>query len=345
MNCQETTDWIWETARPDDPPTGRLTDHLRACTVCGGELEARLAVCARLRDLRGSQEEETPPGVDRMVLDAASAASSARESGDYGTLRAEAVDEFSEGMGATLTSEMNAMMSGEFAEFGDLGDIADEIAESIAEEYGAEIATLTTNRLKVADGPPPAVPPKSPRAERESMEARDETEQVGDTATSAVAVARDWAPPRASGSWMRSAAALLVAAASIGFLAGRFTAPPSPPATAVPPQIHTTIATGLSPRSDDAPTHPRAPRLGGLAAGSPSAGNTYVLTGPVGGPYEVVGIVGWDTVDAQLRTGPSNGSEIVIAVGPPGGWSRGTQLAVSELTTPGVEILERRPLP
>ena len=161
MNCEQTTDWIWETGHPEDPPPEEVRNHLTFCTGCAAELEARHAVFVRLRNLRVTEEEDPPPGLDRIVLDAASAAVQARASGDFGTLRDEVHDEFSTGLGARISGEMNALLSGEFGELDD--DTADEIAESIAEEYGAALAAMTTNRLKVASGPAPDVPPQSPR--------------------------------------------------------------------------------------------------------------------------------------------------------------------------------------
>ena len=65
----------------------------------------------------------------------------------------------------------------------------------------------------------------------------------------------------------------------------------------------------------------------------------------MGGPYEVVGIIGWDTMAETLDGNSADGGEIVIAVGPAGGWSRGAHLALSELSDPGVEIIGRRALP
>ena len=213
----------------------------------------------------------------------------------------------------------------------------DEIAESIAEEYGPAIAAMTTNRLQVADGPPPDVVPRSPREETQH-----ETGFLSETATSAVPVS-SWSPPRASSQWMLSATALLILTAGLGFLAGRATTPGA--ATSTVPGIHTTFATGLQRAGGEG--HPRLHdvRLSEGAVEALSEGNTYLLTGPVGGPYEVVGIVGWDTTDSELQARRDDEGEIVIAVGPAGGWSRGTQLAVSALADPDVEIIGRRALP
>lgn len=305
MTCQETTDWIWETGHPSDSPTTELASHLDSCERCRGELTARRAVSLRLRSLRDHEEAEPPAGLDHMVLDAAAAATAARKSGDFGSLRSEVEDEFSEGMGGTLTEQMRAMMSGDFGSLDSFDDIADDIAESIAEEYGAEIAALTTGRLQVADGPPPEVLPQSPR------EARREAP----------------APPArpTTRAWQQRALllTLIVGVGSLGFVLGRSSAPAPGPAPAFVPEIHTTIATG----------QPTAP------------GNTYLLTGPVGGPYEVVGVVGNGADGEQDLTPNADAGELLIAIGPAGGWPRGAKLAVSDLTNSGVEIIERRSLP
>ena len=335
MNCTHTTDWIWETEHPETKPPDRIAGHLLSCTSCNLELDARQAISLRLRSHRTSLEEEPPAGVERMVLDAAQAATRAHETGDFGALQAEVEDEFSEGLGARITSEVRALMSGDFDALDE--EHVDEIAESIAEEYGPAIAAMTTNRLQVADGPPPDVVPRSPREETQH-----EAGFLSETATSAVPVS-PWSPPRASSRWMLSATALLLLTAGLGFLAGRATTPGA--ATSTLPGIHTTFATGLQRAGGDG--HPRLHdvRLSEDAVEALSEGNTYLLTGPVGGPYEVVGIVGWDTTDSELQARRDDQGEIVIAVGPAGGWSRGTQLAVSALAAPNVEIIGRRALP
>jgi hypothetical protein len=335
MNCTHTTDWIWETEHPEATPPDGIAAHLLSCTSCKLELDARQAISLRLRSHRTSLEEEPPPGIERMVLDAAQAATKAHETGDFGVLQAEVEDEFSDGLGARITSEVRALMSGEFDELDE--DDVDDIAESIAEEYGSAIALMTTNRLQVADGPPPDEVPRSPREVKQN-----ELGLVSETATSAIPVS-PWSPPRASSQWMLSATALLILTAGLGFLAGRATT--SNGTTATLPAIHTTFATGL--QRAGGKRHPRLHdvRLSEGAVEALSEGNTYLLTGPVGGPYEVVGIVGWDTTDSELQARRDDQGEIVIAVGPAGGWSRGTQLAVSALADPNVEIIGRRALP
>jgi hypothetical protein len=118
-------------------------------------------------------------------------------------------------------------------------------------------------------------------------------------------------------------AALIVGVGSLGFALGRSSAPPPGAEPAFAPEIHTTIATA----------QPSAP------------GNTYLLTGPIGGPYEVVGVVGHEEPGERDLKPYVDSGELLIAIGPAGGWPRGARLAVSDLINPGVEIIERRPLP
>jgi len=308
MICQQTTDWIWETGHPSDSPPQELASHLDRCEVCTAELTARTAVSRHLRDLRTNEEAELPGGLDRMVLDAAGAATAARKSGDFGVLRPEVEDEFSEGLGGSLTDSMRAMMSGDFGGLDSFDDIADDIAESIAEEYGAEIAALTTGRLQVADGPRPEVLPQSPRGARREAPKADAHRAMPTTPA-----------------WQQRAllATLIVGVGSLGFVLGRGSAPLPGAAPAFAPEIHTTIATA----------QPSSP------------GNTYLLTGPSGGPYEVVGVVGHEEPSERDLKPYVDSGELLIAIGPAGGWPRGARLAVSDLINPGVEIIERRPLP
>jgi hypothetical protein len=73
-------------------------------------------------------------------------------------------------------------------------------------------------------------------------------------------------------------------------------------------------------------------------------GNTYLLLGRVGGPYQVISVGGWD--DLESLPVPTTGrSEIVVAVGPAGGFSTGIELAANDLIERNVEILGRRALP
>ncbi|MEE2828259.1 MAG: hypothetical protein VX498_03645, partial [Myxococcota bacterium] len=310
------SEWVWETSHPDDRPSAAISKHLASCPSCRTELEARRSTSVQLRKLRDSFEEEPPPGLDRLVLDAASAAVAARESGTFAEMAGELSDEMTDTLVGELTDQLAATMSGEFSE---------EIAESIAEDFGDEIAALTTSRLIAQGDLPPESPPISPREVRRQRAARTE------------ATGGHWQPPRASTRWLISAATVLVAVGSLAFLGGRWTAGQSP----LP--IHTTIATPSNSGLKGSRIHDV--RLSPGAVKALEDGNTYILTGPVGGPYEVAGVVGWETMDTALQTNAQHDEEVVIAVGPAGGWSRGARLAVSELSHPGVEIIGRRALP
>ena len=72
-------------------------------------------------------------------------------------------------------------------------------------------------------------------------------------------------------------------------------------------------------------------------------GNTYMLIGPLGGPYQVIDVTSWERAES---VGPTSfgRDELVLAVGPAGGWSRGKTLLLGDLASPGVEILARRAL-
>lgn len=146
----------------------------------------------------------------------------------------------------------------------------------------------------------------------------------------------DWAPPRAQITWMVAASMLLAASLVVGFGLGRATAPSFddthaalatvPAGTLVlqaRPRVH---SVGLSPE----------------AVASFKGGSTYLLSGPVGGPYKVLGVVNWPDADMISPMPASDDSEIVVAVGPAGGWSTGKQLALNDLSDPEVEILGRR---
>jgi hypothetical protein len=107
--------------------------------------------------------------------------------------------------------------------------------------------------------------------------------------------------------------------------------------------IHATLAT-----TGDGVTWQIGPRVHRVGLDSQAIdtlreGNTYLLAGPVGGPYEVLGVVSWDDVGA-LPLPTRDKGEVVVAVGPAGGWSRGKQLVAHDLSHPGVEILGRRAL-
>jgi len=144
--------------------------------------------------------------------------------------------------------------------------------------------------------------------------------------------------PRATPAWMLAAAAILFVALGTGFFAGRLTLAPLGPSSAA--STHTALAT-LGSGEDVHKMHKvglRASGLDGLMAG-----DTYLLTGPRGGPYRVVGRVSVDQVDRSALPAAGN-EEIVVAVASQGEWSPDTRLALADLSDPGVSILARRSL-
>ncbi len=145
-----------------------------------------------------------------------------------------------------------------------------------------------------------------------------------------------WQPPRATTGWMIAASMLLVASLLVGFQLGRHTAPTAP-------QVHATLAT-----TTDGIVLKGMPRvhsvgLSAHAVDTLNKGNTYLLSGPLGGPYEVMGVVRWDETEfLPVPSASDERGEIVVAVGPAGGWSRGKRLALNDLSANSVEILGRR---
>ncbi len=156
------------------------------------------------------------------------------------------------------------------------------------------------------------------------------------------------APPQATPQWMVSAAALLMGALLLGFLGGRFTATGfSGFAGASPQAVHTTLATapaGSAARGIDWRNMHRPHQVGISPAGLSRLqdGRTYLMTGPVGGPYQVVGAVRFEEVDLPAVLPRGEHKEIVVAVGPTDGWHTGRELALAELSESGAEILGRR---
>ncbi len=208
MNCELAQEWIWGSQHPDDAPPDGVHSHLAQCPICGAELEARRSLAGRLRLLRSEEATDTPPGLDQLILDAAAATSSVVEGGNFGNLRDEVEDEFSDGIGAKLTGEMHALLSGEFAALDE--DIADDIVEGIARDYGEEIAFLSSSRISVHSGDPPETLPESPRAIR-----------AGASEALLASHPSPWRAPRASVSWLAAATALIFAAIAFGFVLGR----------------------------------------------------------------------------------------------------------------------------
>ncbi len=92
-------------------------------------------------------------------------------------------------------------------------------------------------------------------------------------------------------------------------------------------------------------TYPRSHQVGlsQRALEALEEGNTYMLIGPRGGPYQVIDVTSWDRAESVGPTAFGR-DELVLAVGPAGGWSRGKTLLLGDLAGPGVEILARRAL-
>ncbi len=195
------------------------------------------------------------------------------------------------------------------------------------------------------------------RSELNELPPRDLDHRVLDAAAGAVASresgafepvrTRPAAPaPVATPRWMTAAAALLGAAVLLGFLAGRFTATgvqgfAGNPASAA---VHTTLATASPGPAMDWRNMHRPHQVGISPDGLNRLqdGATYLMTGPVGGPYQVVGAVRFEEVDLPAVFPRGELSEIVVAVGPSEGWAPGRELALADLSESGAEILGRR---
>ena len=144
--------------------------------------------------------------------------------------------------------------------------------------------------------------------------------------------------PRATPAWMLAAAAVLFMALGTGFFAGRMTVPPIPMAS--PSTSHATLAT-FAGGDDVHRMHSVGLRQSGLEG--LMAGDTWLLAGPRGGPYRVVGRVNVDTLDRTALPAAGN-EEIVVAVASEGQWAPDKRLALNDLSDPGVSILARRSL-
>lgn len=220
-------------------------------------------------------------------------------------------DEPPEGVHEDVLSAVGAALRTQQTGRFDVGPELDELAAELPPEVAAELLTdldrdlRTTGRLRLGD------------AEVDALRARAEW-----------GCPRGWAPPRASIAWMVAASLLLMGSLGLGFLAGRGTAP------SVPVVMEESL---LAPR-----TRVHSVSMSTQAVRTLQEGNTYLLSGPVGGPYKVLGVVNWTDADFVAPMPPSDDSEIVVAVGPAGNWSRGKQLVVGDLVGPDVEILGRR---
>ena len=124
-------------------------------------------------------------------------------------------------------------------------------------------------------------------------------------------------------------AAALCAALLLGFSLGQSRLGPPLPASSEP-------SLQRYPRSHHV-------ELSARAIESLEEGNTYMLIGPRGGPYQVIDVTTWDRVESVGPT-VAGRDELVLAVGPAGGWSRGKTLLLGDLAGSGTEILARRAL-
>ncbi len=267
------------------------------------------------------EHEPVPPGIAEHLeaCESCRAERTARlaVSRDLYGLRHEFETDLPEGVDdrvlAAVRAALAARETGSFRFEGQLDGVGTELDPDTLSEIDTAIAQDLADTGRVAIRPEWQVPPESP----------------------ADGVA--WhEPPRATPGWMVAAAMLLVASLLIGFQLGRYTAPKVP-------QVHATLAT-----TSDGIVLKGMPRVHSVGL-SPEAvdtlarGNTYLLSGPLGGPYEVMGVVRWDETEfLPVPTTSDERGEIVVAVGPAGGWSRGKRLALNDLSASDVEILGRR---
>lgn len=214
---------------------------------------------------------------------------------------------------AAAHAAVAARETGSFRFEGELEGLGAELDPDTLSEIETAIARDLADTGRVAIRPEWQLPPEPEQAPRSG-----------------------WEPPRASTGWMVAASMLLVASLLVGFQLGRMSTPKVP-------QVHATLAT-----TADGIVLKGMPRVHSVglspeAVDTLNSGNTYLLSGPLGGPYEVMGVVRWD--ESEFLPMPSTSDErgeIVVAVGPAGGWSRGKRLALNDLSASDVEILGRR---
>ncbi len=268
------------------------------------------------------RDHETPPAPVGQHLEACVSCQAERDarlavSQDLYGLRHEFEDEMPDGIDdRVLTAARVAVAARETGSFrfeGLLDGIGADLDPDTLSRIDTEIARDLADTGRVAIRPEWQLPP--------------EPESPASTG---------WEPPRATAGWMVAASMLLVASLLVGFLLGRQSVP-------TVPAVHATLAT-----TTDGVILKGMPRvhsvgLSAEAVDTLNRGNTYLLSGPLGGPYEVMGVVSWD--DAEFLPVPSTSDErgeVVVAVGPAGGWSRGKRLALNDLSASDVEILGRR---
>ncbi|MBJ93604.1 MAG: hypothetical protein CMP23_03930 [Rickettsiales bacterium] len=123
--------------------------------------------------------------------------------------------------------------------------------------------------------------------------------------------------------------AALAAAVLLGFNLGQLQGPPSAasPTPALMAQLPRVHQVGLSER----------------ALQALEEGNTYMLIGPHGGPYQIIDVTRWEGAGSVGPT-PMGRDELLLVVGPAGGWSRGKTVLIGDLAGSGAEILARRAL-
>jgi hypothetical protein len=281
--------------------------------------ETSLWIWESLRD-----HEDPPAGVAEHIAGCPSCeserAARVAVARDLYGLRHEFEDDLPEGMDervlAAAHGAVAARETGRFRFEGDLEGIGADLDPDTLSEIEMAIARDLADTGRVAIRPEWQLPPEPP--------------------ADLPPLSTGWEPPRATPGWMVAASMLLGASLLIGFQLGRLSVPEVP-------AVHATLAT-----TTDGIVLKGMPRVHSVGL-SPEAvdtlnkGNTYLLSGPLGGPYEVMGVVRWD--DTEFLPVPASSDErgeIVVAVGPAGGWSKGKRLALNDLSASDVEILGRR---
>lgn len=130
--------------------------------------------------------------------------------------------------------------------------------------------------------------------------------------------------------WALVAALALALAGLTGYELGRVD--PIPPAQLPPAATQ--------------PVRGHSVSLSSTALRALSDSGTFLLAGPEGGPYEVVGTMRWDGVapDLAASTSGERHRELLVAVGPEDSMDEGHQIGLVELYQQGHSILGRRAL-
>jgi len=196
----------------------------------------------------------------------------------------------------------------------DLKDFRAEEQEEPSEAINRRVLSGLAERSTPGRGQPPHLGIVTPDAEA-AMDAADRTPRL-------LATTRELSP-------LLALAAALIAVLLLGFSLGQATF--QRPAVGEPPS-----SWNRYPRSHQVGLSERA--IEALEVGS-----TYMLIGPRGGPYQVIDVATWDRAESVGPT-VAGRDELVLAVGPAGGWSRGKTLLLGDLAGSGAEILARRAL-